>query len=258
MEFIDLNADIGEAVTPEGQQAEADILRYVSSANIACGGHAGDVETMRATVRAAIANGVNIGAHPGYPDKAHFGRRTLKLGTDIEAGTLRQSLTQQINALMDIANEEGATVSYVKPHGALYNDAVNSPELATLIAEVISDIDSHLIFMGGPNSEMGRAAEHAGLKFISEGFIDRRYTDAGHLQSRAIDGAVISDQSTRMEQARGLVTQQTVRTASGSALKIKAQSLCLHGDSAGAVETARLARETIEAAGVKIKAFVDV
>lgn len=258
MKFMDLNADIGEATTPEGQQAEADILNYVSSANIACGGHAGTPETMRTTVRAAKACGVNIGAHPGYPDKENFGRTSMTLGKDIDPKYLRDSLREQILSLAQIASEEGMRLTYVKPHGAAYNDSVTSPEHADLIASVIADIDPSLIFMGGPNSEMGKAAKAHGLKFVPEGFIDRRYTDAGHLQSRAIDGAVITKQSARMAQAEALVTTQTVVTASGTSLKIDARSLCLHGDSAGAVETARLARKTIEAAGVKIKAFTHV
>lgn len=258
MKVIDLNADIGEAVTPEGRQAEADILRFVSSANIACGGHAGTVETMRATIRAAKANGVNIGAHPAYPDKENFGRKSMRLGDDISPVKLRDSLRDQIVMLSEIAADEGVALTYVKPHGALYNDAINSAAHAGLITRVIADIDPELMFMGGPNSEMGRAAQHQGLKFVAEGFIDRRYTDDGHLQSRTESGAVIRDQDARMTQALSLVTDQSVTTATGQKLRIIAQSLCLHGDSAGAVETARLARETIEAAGIKIRAFADV
>lgn len=258
MKFIDLNADIGEATSAVGQKAEADILTHVSSANIACGGHAGTVDTMRATVRAAKLRGVNVGAHPGYPDFDNFGRKPMALGTDIAPETLRESLRSQIIALAEIAADEGMALTYVKPHGAAYNDAVGSVQHANIIAEVIAGIDPKLIFMGGPNSEMGNAAKRYGLEFIAEGFIDRRYTDDGHLQSRAIEGAVITDQSTRMAQAKSLVTTRSVTTASGANLKIEARSLCLHGDSAGAVETARLARETIEAAGVTVRAFTHV
>jgi len=255
MKTVDLNADIGEADTPDWAEAERNILRYISSANIACGGHAGDAQTMRSTVRAAIANDVIIGAHPAYPDRENFGRRSLVLGVDIETEPLKRSLTAQITALVDIAAQEGAAVAYVKPHGALYNDAVSNRALAALIVEVVAALDSGLSLMGGPNSEMQAAAQARNLGFIPEGFIDRRYTDAGHLQSRAIDGAVITDQAARMAQARALVTSGTVITASGSELRIAARSLCLHGDSAGAVETARLARGTIEAAGVTIAPF---
>lgn len=255
MQFIDLNADIGEAATPLGRAAEAEILKLVSSANIACGGHAGDDDTMYATARAANMNGVVIGAHPSYPDPHNFGRKSMTLGSQTFADMLRLSLTEQIVRLSEIAADVGARVKYVKPHGALYNDAVKSRPHANLIASVIKSIDATLKFMGAPNSEMRCAAQAHDLQFITEGFIDRRYTDDGHLQSRAIDGAVISSQSARMEQAMSLVKSNSVVTASGAALTIRAQSLCVHGDSAGAVETARQTRRAIEAAGITIRAF---
>jgi len=258
MKTIDLNADLGEADNAEWVVSEREMLRYISSANIACGGHAGTEKSMRDMARGAKANGVVIGAHPAYPDKANFGRRSLTLGEDISALKLKAAMTKQIIRLAEIAAEEGTFISYVKPHGALYNDAVSDPEKADLIAEVIAAIDPSLLFMGGPNSEMGKAAKRQNLTFIAEGFIDRRYTDDGHLQSRAIDGAVIKDQNARLAQARQLVTSQTVKTASGKTITIPAKTLCLHGDSAGAVETARLARDAIEAAGIRIKSFIHV
>ena len=258
MKSIDLNADLGEADNAEWARNEAEMLLYISSANIACGGHAGTEKSMRHMVRGAKDNGVVIGAHPSYPDKAHFGRRSMTLGEDITAEALKASLLEQITTLAEIAAEEEMFISYVKPHGALYNDAVMDPIKADLIAEVITTIDPKLIFMGGPNSEMGKAAKRHKLKFIAEGFIDRRYTDAGHLQSRSIDGAVIKDQKARLIQAKKLVTMQRVSTASGKELSIDVKTLCLHGDSAGAVETAQLARREIEAAGVNIKAFARV
>lgn len=258
MKSIDLNADLGEADNAEWARNEAEMLRYISSANIACGGHAGTKKSMRRMICGAKENGVLIGAHPSYPDKAHFGRKSMVLGEDITADDLKTSLLEQITTLAEIAAEEDAFISYVKPHGALYNDAVKDARKADLIAEVIATIDSKLIFMGGPNSEMGLAAKRYKLKFIAEGFIDRRYTDEGHLQSRSIEGAVIKDQKARLIQAKKLVTMQSVTTASGNELPINVKTLCLHGDSAGAVETARLARREIEAAGVKIKAFTHV
>ena len=258
MKSIDLNADLGEADNAEWARNEAKMLLYISSANIACGGHAGTETSMRHMVRGAKENGVMIGAHPSYPDKAHFGRKSMTLGEDISAENLKASLLEQITTLAEIASEEEMFISYVKPHGALYNDAVKDAEKADLIADVISMIDPKLIFMGGPNSEMGKAAQRQKLKFIAEGFIDRRYTDDGHLQSRKIEGAVIKDQKARLIQAKKLVTLQSVTTASGKELPIAVKTLCLHGDSAGAVETARLARREIEAAGLKIKAFARV
>jgi len=256
MKIIDLNADVGEADTPEWAEAEAEILRYVTSANIACGGHAGDDQSMRKTVKAAKANGVVIGAHPAYPDKEHFGRRSLKLGTDISPKTLEAALKQQIRRLIDIAGEEGVRVSYVKPHGALYNDSVKEAQKAELVARVISEIDDGLTLLGGPKSEMKKAAEKYNLNFVAEGFIDRCYTNEGHLLSRDKKGAVLDTDDARIEQALSLATKQQVLTDSGDRLKIEAGSLCLHGDSQGAIHTAQKARAALEQGGIKIQAFI--
>jgi UPF0271 protein len=255
MKSIDLNADIGEADNANWAWAEAQIVTQISSANIACGGHAGDEASMTTTVKNARASGVTLGAHPAYPDRKNFGRRSLTLGVDISRQALINSLTQQIATLAEIAAKQDAQITYVKPHGQLYNDAVTDGEKADLIARVIHDIDPNLILLGGPNSAMLRAAKFNGIKFIAEGFIDRRYSDEGHLVPRSQPGAVIEDQDDRLAQARSLAMSGDVQTASGGTLNIKARSLCVHGDSAGAVETARLARAAIEAAGVKIKAF---
>lgn len=252
---IDLNADIGESDTPAWEQAETDILNYISSANIACGGHAGDVLSMRRTVREAKARKVKIGAHPAYPDRKNFGRRSLVLGKDVEINALKRSLTEQIISLAEIAADEGMALTHVKPHGQLYNDAMTDAQKADLIADVIAAIDTDLILLGGPNSEMQKAAGVHGLSFVAEGFIDRRYADAGHLVPRSEPGAVIADQQARLDQARRLAATGEVETATGARIAIPARSLCVHGDSAGAVETARQARATIEAAGISIRAF---
>ena len=255
MKTIDLNADIGEADNPDWAASEAAILSYVSSCNIACGGHAGDDASMRTTVRGAKANGVTIGAHPAYPDRENFGRRSLVLGEDISEAALEKTLIEQIIRLVEIAADEGAGVAYVKPHGQLYNDAVRDAQKADLIARTITKIDPKLILLGGPNSEMGRAATDHGLTFVAEGFINRRYSDAGHLVPRGQPGAVLDTQEARLDQARRLAQTGEVKTVSGKTLNIQSRSLCLHGDSAGAVETARLARAAIESVGVNIKAF---
>jgi len=210
---IDLNADIGEASTAEWAASEAAILAYISSANIACGGHAGNEETMQTTVNGARENDVSIGAHPSYPDRKNFGRLELSLGEDIEPHQLSESLYTQICRLMDIAKGE---VKYVKPHGALYNQAVKNTPLAALIGDVILRVDPKLLWLGGPNSQMMHAAHERGLTFVK----------AGH-----------------------------VTTRSGQVLSISPGSLCVHGDSAGAVETARAAHAALEAEGLTIRAF---
>lgn len=251
MKTIDLNADLGEADTPAGQASEAAVLRYISSANIACGGHAGDAETMRRTVRAAKANGVKIGAHPSYPDRVNFGRMSLP----IKSRDLRETLMAQITTLTEIAASEGQTISYVKPHGALYNDAAENTDLAALLAETVAALDPNLIFMGSPGSELERAAQAQSLRFIAEGFIDRRYLDTGRLQARSIEGAVIQDQDERMSQTLSLANTGSVISDTGAKISVPAKTLCLHGDSAGAVETARQARTALEAAGFTIQSF---
>ena len=258
MTTIDLNADLGEADNAAWARAEYAMLEYVSSATIACGGHAGTPTSMQHMVRGAKTFGTAIGAHPSYPDKVHFGRRSLVLGDDLSRAALENSLLEQITTLAEIAANEESFISYVKPHGALYNDAVIDPIKADLIVRNVAMIDPALIILGPPNSELKKAAKAYSLNFIAEGFIDRRYTDDGHLQSRKIEGAVIKDQKARLIQAKKLVTLQSVTTASGKELPIAVKTLCLHGDSAGAVETARLARREIEAAGLKIKAFARV
>jgi UPF0271 protein len=256
MNMIDLNADIGEANTPEWVKAEADILSFVSSVNIACGGHAGDASSMRRTVKNALANNVVVGAHPAYPDKDNFGRVSMTLGKDISSRNLKKSLTQQIVSLAEIAFSENVELRYVKPHGALYNDAVKDAEKANIVAQVIYDIDPNLALLGGPHSEMEKAAKNFGLRFIAEGFIDRRYTDDGHLLSRAIDGAVLKEDAERISQAIDIAARQQVKTNSGDTLSINVGSLCVHGDSPGAVKTARKARKALENHGLTVKSFV--
>ena len=255
MKSIDLNADIGEADNPEWRASETAILSTVTSANIACGGHAGDKSSMAFTAEHALENNVTIGAHPAYPDRKNFGRLSLKLGEDIQPKALKEALRVQILDLIEITTRLGGTVKYIKPHGALYNDAIFDDYKAKLIGEVIAKLDLQLSLLGGPNSEMEKAAKMFELGFTSEGFIDRRYTDDGHLLSRKIDGAVIKDQMERIEQAKSLALSGQVTTHSGQILKLKPNSLCVHGDSAGAVKTALEAREALENSGLKIRAF---
>lgn len=255
MGTIDLNADVGEAEDRLGIDSELAILQYVSSANIACGGHRGDARSMRRLVRAAKERGVQIGAHPSYPDRENFGRRSDLTWIHIDPHTLYRSLAAQITSLAEIAKSENYSVAYVKPHGALYNDAVVSAEHAELIARLVSRIDLDLGLMGSPKSEIERAAKKYELRFIAEGFVDRRYVDTGHLQNRSIYGAVIEKLEDRIAQTLSLINNRSVVTASGKMLALSCDTLCLHGDSPGAVETARHARAAIETAGTQVKPF---
>ncbi len=255
MRRIDLNADTGEADRPDWLAVETAVMAQITSANIACGGHAGNKESMARTVKLAAQHQINIGAHPAYPDRQNFGRQTLVLGEDISTKDLKQTLMIQITTLCEIAATQGQAVNYVKAHGALYNDAVFDQTKAMLIAETVADLDNTLWLMGAPDSYLTQAAKDCGLNFIAEGFVDRRYTDDGHLQSRNEVGAVLESQKDREDQAIALLEEKPVQTAQNNPLKLSVDTLCLHSDSAGADETARRIRQALEKQGAKIGAF---
>lgn len=235
---IDLNADLGEM--PDAVERDIAILSMVSSANIACGGHAGDETSMRLMIRHAKENGVRIGAHPSYPDKENFGRKSL----DIESEQLSHSLSDQITALMRIAEEEEAILSYVKPHGALYNEAMDDEGLSSLLVSVVKNIDPSLAIMGMAESALENTAIGSDLNFIAEAFIDRAYTADARLQSRSIEGAVITDYELQSQQALSLASSKAI-IADGKKLHIKAQSLCIHSDSDGALDNTMKLRKML-------------
>lgn len=244
MPSIDINADLGE-----GEASDAEILRVVSSCNIACGGHAGDTASMRATVAAAIANGVAIGAHPSYPDREGFGRRS-----DFIAGPdLRVTLVEQIRSLSAIVSEHGASLHHVKPHGALYNDACANAELADIVAEAVLDACDGVYLVGLPNSELQRAAVRCGLPYLAEAFIDRAYLADGRLVPRAEPGAVHQSLSTIAAQAISLARDHMVTSIDGRPVSLSADTLCVHGDTAGAAEAARAVRHALEQQGIEIR-----
>ena len=212
MSYVDLNADIGEGCAEDDA-----LLAVVSSCNIACGGHAGDQATMARTVQSASANGVAIGAHPGYPDRDGFGRESGFLkGPD-----LYESLTDQVAALGDIAAELGARLVHVKPHGALYNDAVADSELADIVARVTAEAPASPALMGMANTELERAAERHGLQFIAEAFIDRAYEADGTLVSRKEPGAVHENINVATMQAVRLATEGRVTSRRGEEVAVR-------------------------------------
>lgn len=245
MTSIDLNSDIGE-----GAPYDDELLQIVSSANIACGGHAGDAQTMARTVRTAIANGVAVGAHPGYPDKANFGRDSGFMHGD----ELYESLTEQVTALGDIAAELGAKLSHIKPHGALYNDAVHDGALADIIARVTAEAPGSPAFMGMANTELEAAAKRHGLAFLAEAFIDRAYEADGTLVSRKEPGAVHEDMNVATTQAVRLAESGKVTARNGDEVAVRADTLCIHGDTPGAAEKARAVRDVLESHGIEIRA----
>jgi UPF0271 protein len=245
MAHIDLNADIGE-----GCGEDADLLAVISSCSIACGGHAGDAETMAQTVRDAIANGVAVGAHPGYPDREGFGRESGFL----HGAELYESLTQQVEALADIAAELGARLVHVKPHGALYNDAIHDASLAEIIARVTAEAPAGPALMGMAGTELERAAGQHGLRFVAEAFIDRAYEADGTLVSRKEPGAVHEDMNVATTQAVRLATDGQVTSRDGGEIEVRADTLCIHGDTPGAAGKARAVRDVLESHGVEIRA----
>lgn len=232
MPVIDLNADLGE-----GDPHDAELLAIVSSCNIACGGHAGDAASMRTTIVSALSNNVAIGAHPSYPDREGFGRRSAYLAGD----ELQASLIAQINKLASIATEQGAALVHVKPHGALYNDAVNDRELADMVVSCVAATVPGAALVGLPDSEMQLAAARHSLHFIAEGFIDRAYRNDGQLVPRSEPDAVHKSLELVLPQAVSLVG--------------KVDTLCIHGDTPGAVEAATAVRDALEKQGVSIRAL---
>jgi len=243
---IDLNADVGE-----GQQAaEAALLPLVSSANIACGVHAGDPSTMRATVALALRHGVAIGAHPGFDDREGFGRRPLHLA----ANEVVDLVLYQLGALEAIARAEGAALRHVKPHGALYNQAEADEGLAVAIIAGIRAFDPTLRLVGRAGSAMQQAAQAVGHPFTAEAFADRRYRADGSLQPRSEPQAVLVDPDAVADQVRSLVTDGEVLAGDGSRVAVAFETLCLHGDTPGSAALAARVRQELGTLGVSVSA----
>jgi UPF0271 protein len=240
---IDFNCDLGE-----GCGDDAAILPYVSSANIACGGHAGDEATMRETLRLCREHGVAAGAHPGYDDPEHFGRRTLPLSRD-EIGML---MLNQLARLAAVAADEGVRLTHVKPHGALYNLAADDRIVAEAIVGAVAAFDPNLIVYGLSQSQLTDAAEAAGLRVAHEVFAERGYARNGRLLPRGQPGAVIESLDDAIAQVHGLVVRGEVATADGGSIALRADTLCLHGDRSDAPAFARALRAALEADGIRI------
>lgn len=240
---IDLNADLGE-----GYPNDERLLQVVSSCSIACGGHVGDADTMRTALQLAKRYGVNAGAHPSYPDREGFGRREL----DIDMEDLRESVSEQLGALAEIAAEEGAPLMHVKPHGALYHAAARNPQLANLLAEATARIARAPALMGPPMGEMVAAAQRCGLAYVPEGFADRAYTSEGGLVPRGEPGAVLETDVARTEQAISLARSGRVTTPNGERIALNIQTICLHGDTNGAAESAEAIRGALLEEGIAV------
>jgi len=245
---IDLNCDLGESYGVYTIGQDEALLPYITSANIACGFHAGDPRTMRETVRRCIEAGVSIGAHPGLPDRDGFGRRNMAV-TPQEAYDM---IVYQVGALLGFVHAAGGTMAHVKPHGALYNMAATDRRLADAIAAAVRDVDSRLILFGLAGSELVRAGEAAGLQTAGEAFADRAYRADGTLMPRGASGAVIADEREAAAQAVAIVRDGKALAEGGTPVPIAAQTLCIHGDSPHALAIVKALRSAFEVQGIAV------
>ncbi|MFI8188742.1 LamB/YcsF family protein [Streptomyces sp. NPDC085946] len=251
MTSIDLNADLGEGFGRWRLTDDEGLLSVVTSANVACGFHAGDAVTMRRVCALAAERGVRIGAQVSYRDLAGFGRRAM----DVPPDELAAEVAYQIGALEVFARAAGTRVAYVKPHGALYNRVVHDEEQAGAVVDGVLLAGAAPPVLGLPGSRLLDLAGKAGLPVVPEAFADRAYTDAGTLVPRSREGAVITDPETVVERSVALARTGEVVSRTGARIEVRARSLCLHGDTPGAVDLARRVRERLEASGVRVEAF---
>ncbi|MCE4051922.1 MULTISPECIES: 5-oxoprolinase subunit PxpA [Bacillaceae] len=248
---VDLNCDLGESFGAYKIGMDEEILRFVTSANIACGFHAGDPSVMRNTVKLALNNNVKIGAHPGLPDLAGFGRRNMNISPQ-EAHDI---VIYQIGALSGFVKAEGAKMQHVKPHGALYNMAAKNSLLATAIAEAVYKVDPELILFGLAGSELVTAGERIGLQTANEVFADRTYDSGGTLTPRTEPDALIHDKNQAVGQVVRMVKEGKVTTRQGADISVKADTICIHGDGSEALTFAQQIKETLEKSRIEITPF---
>lgn len=241
---IDINADLGELSTAN----DAALMPYLSSASIACGFHAGSPERMQETVALCLQHGVAIGAHPSYRDRAYFGRRE----TGISAEDIYAISREQIEALRSIAQAQNTQLRHVKAHGALYNRCATDVAAADALARAVHDSDSSLILVGLANSEMLTAGRALGLRVVSEGFADRRYTASGHLQPRTLANALIDDESEAIAQVLQMLEQGTVKAVDGSTLTLGIDTVCVHGDGPQALAFVQALHGALTAKNIRI------
>ncbi len=244
MTTIDINCDMGESFGRWTLGHDAEVMPYISSANIACGGHAGDPNVMAATVRLAVQHKVAVGAHPGYSDLAGFGRRHFHMSSD----EVRAMLLAQIGALCAIARSEGCDLNHVKPHGALYNEAMRDPVLASAVVGAVKAFSADLPVFCLPGSAVEQIAQELDARYVLEGFADRAYEPNGSLTERSLPSAVVHEATAAAEQALSLARGR-VAARDGTRLALRIETICIHGDNPAAVEIVRAVRARLEQAG---------
>jgi UPF0271 protein len=248
---IDLNADVGESLGPWPMGNDERLIPLVTSVNVACGAHAGDPLTIERTIRLAVNHNVAVGAHPGYPDLVGFGRRDLDMTTD----ELRASIVYQVGAVAGIARSLGAELRHVKPHGALYNRAVRDAAVADTIAAAVRRASPELVLVGLAGSALIHAGVAAGLQVASEAFADRAYEADGSLRSRRLPGAILATPAAAAKQALSIVRDGRVTARDGTVVAVRADTICVHGDTPGAVEYVAAIRAVLDKAGVTMAAL---
>lgn len=246
MRTIDLNCDMGEGCGNDDL-----LLELVSSANIACGFHAGSASIMRKTVEAAIRNNVAIGAHPSFPDRENFGRTNMEL----PPAEIFDIVVYQLGAMKAVCEAAGGVLNHVKPHGALYNQAARDQNLARVIAEAVRQVDGRLVLYGSPGSDLISEAERAGLKTASEVFADRTYQVDGSLTPRSRSDALIRDTRQSISQVLQMIVDGTVTATTGETIDVMAETICIHGDGELAVEFARALRQALKSEGIGISSI---
>lgn len=251
---VDLNADLGESFGAYTIGMDAEVLRYITSANVACGFHAGDPIVMQKTVKLASERGTAVGAHPGYPDLMGFGRRNMK----VKPEEAKAYIKYQVGALMAFTGAAGIKMQHVKPHGAFYNMAAVDDKLALAICEGIYEVDPDLIMLGLAGSAHIRAAKEVGLRVASEVFADRAYMDDGTLVPRTMPGAMVHDKDVAIARTVRMVKEGVVETITGKIIPIQADSICVHGDNPDAIGFVRNIRDTLESEGVTVTCIADV
>ncbi|MGB7729462.1 MAG: 5-oxoprolinase subunit PxpA [Candidatus Acidiferrum sp.] len=248
MKSIDLNCDMGEMPEAVADGSQEALMQYVSSVNVACGGYAGDAATMRETVQQALRHGVSVGAHPGYEDRADFGRKELQLAPE----KIAELVHRQVLALAEIAEQCGAKIAHVKAHGALYNQAARNRQIARAIAEGVGRWKPDAILVGLAGSVMLEEFRSAEFSVAAEAFADRRYEPDGSLRSRKLADALLRDPEEAAEQALRIVNQSSVLASDGSVVPVVAQTICIHSDTPGAIEIAAAVNRRLQQAAIHI------
>jgi 5-oxoprolinase (ATP-hydrolysing) subunit A len=246
---VDLNSDVGEGYGPYTMGHDEQLFQYITSANIACGYHAGDPSTIRKTLDLAARHGIAVGAHPGYPDRLHFGRVALPYSAE----EVTDFILYQIGALQLMAERAGLSLQHVKLHGALYHAAAQDQMLAETFLDAMVRLKHSFIIVGPPASTLQREAEDRGLDYAAEGFADRGYSEQGKLLPRGSDGALLTDPEQAAEQAVQIVREHNVTTNTGVKLDLKVNTLCIHGDTPGCTEIAKVVRESLEYAKIAVE-----